>query len=164
MKNFTLRGGLGVLLACTLACQGYLWAQKESDSPKSKAESGKAKSAESSKSKSKAAPEKAAPEKSADKPKTVKPRLPQYYSKLGIDEKQREAIYKLQADYQEEISKLEEQLKALKEKRDGEILEVLTAAQQKKLEELKQEAKDKSKEKAAEEKTTEKTEEKASDA
>src|SRR5687767_2924953 len=47
-------------------------------------------------------------------------RLPQYYAKV-VDRNQRESIYKIQETYQPQIDALEEQLKALIAKRDGEI-------------------------------------------
>lgn len=71
----------------------------------------------------------------------VKGRLPQYYSKAEVDDKQRETIYKLQADYDTKIDKLEAELADLKAKRDTEIRAVLTKDQQKKLDAAIEEAK-----------------------
>ncbi len=84
------------------------------------------------------------------KPKApaVKGRLPAYYGKLEVDDKQKESIYKIQASYDAQIDKLTEELAALKTKRDGEIRAVLTKEQQKKLDAAIEEAK-KPKEKPA---------------
>lgn len=71
----------------------------------------------------------------------VKGRLPQYYSKVDVDDKQRETIYKIQADYDAQIDKLTAELAALKSKRDTEIRAVLTKDQQKKLDTAIEEAK-----------------------
>jgi Spy/CpxP family protein refolding chaperone len=77
----------------------------------------------------------------------AKGRLPQYYSKADVDDKQRDTIYKIQADYEAQIDKLTAELTALKAKRDAEIRAVLTKEQQKKLDAAIEEAK-KGKEKA----------------
>jgi len=78
----------------------------------------------------------------------AKGRLPQYYSKAEVDEKQKAQIYKIQADYDAQIDKLTAELAALKAKRDAEIRAVLTKEQQKKLDAAIEEAK-KGKEKPA---------------
>lgn len=131
--------GLIVALTISAASNMNAWGQKQAE-PKAKAEP-KTKAAEP-KAKAKAAAADDAP-KSAKTEKEAAPRrrLPQYYSKVGIEERQREAIYKIQADYEGKLDKLEAELKALRDKRDDEILGVLTRAQQKKLEELIEEAK-----------------------
>jgi Spy/CpxP family protein refolding chaperone len=96
----------------------------------------------------------------ADEPKSkaeaktkapAKGRLPQYYSKADVDEKQKAEIYKIQADYEAQIDKLTAELTALKAKRDAEIRAVLTKEQQKKLDAAIEDAK-KGKEKPAAEK------------
>jgi hypothetical protein len=78
----------------------------------------------------------------------AKGRLPQYYGKVDVDDKQKESIYKIQADYDAQIDKLTAELAALKSKRDAEIRAVLTKDQQKKLDTVIEESK-KGKEKPA---------------
>jgi hypothetical protein len=60
-------------------------------------------------------------------------RLPTYYSSV-VDEKQRDAIYKIQEEYRPKIAELETQLKALKKERDDKISAVLTDEQKKQVE------------------------------
>ena len=67
-------------------------------------------------------------------PKIVR-RLPNHYSKL-VDDSQRKKIYAIQSKYAEQIETLQEQLKELMLERDAEIRAVLSAEQQKKLDEL----------------------------
>ena len=71
-----------------------------------------------------------------------KPRgiLPTHYGAIVAPD-QRERIYDIQQSYAEQISKLEEQLAALKAKRDKEIEAVLTPEQLTKLKKLQDEAK-----------------------
>lgn len=83
----------------------------------------------------------------------AKGRLPQYYSKVDVDDKQRAEIYKIQAGYDAQIDKLTTELTALKAKRDAEVRAVLTKDQQKKLDSALEEAK-KGKEKPAAEAAT----------
>jgi hypothetical protein len=78
----------------------------------------------------------------------VKGRLPQYYGKVDVDDKQKESIYKIQASYDAQIDKLTAELAELKSKRDAEVRAVLTKEQQKKLDAAIEEAK-KGKEKPA---------------
>jgi hypothetical protein len=61
-------------------------------------------------------------------------RLPAHYASV-VNEKQREAIYKIQEEYQPKIESLQKQLKALKKQRDEKISAVLTAEQKKQVEE-----------------------------
>jgi hypothetical protein len=87
-----------------------------------------------------------------------KGRLPAFFSKIGIDDKQRESIYKVQKSYDAQIEKAEAELKAIKDKRDAEIHALLTKDQKKTLETLLEAAKAKateSKTKAAEPKPEE---------
>ncbi len=69
----------------------------------------------------------------------LKGRLPAYYKDL-VDEKQKEAIYKVQADFKAKIDALEEQLKQLADDRDAAIEKILTADQKTKLQKAKDEA------------------------
>jgi Spy/CpxP family protein refolding chaperone len=77
--------------------------------------------------------------KAAEKAKetAVKGRLPMYFGKLELDEKQKQQIYVIQSTHDPKIDKLEDEIKALKDKRDSEIFDVLTKAQQKALTDLK---------------------------
>lgn len=79
-----------------------------------------------------------------DKPKGAKPddkpeskakgQLPTYWGQLGLSEDQKQKVYKLQAKCNEDIDKLEEQIKALKEKMAKERSAILTPEQKKRLE------------------------------
>ena len=71
-------------------------------------------------------------EKAAPAKKTFSPRLPNGMGKLGITKQQREVIYNLQAVANGEIDVLEEKINAIKEKRDADIVAVLTPAQKEK--------------------------------
>lgn len=68
--------------------------------------------------------------------KTFKGRLPAYYGEI-VTELQRQEIYGLQEKYEKQISALEDQLEALKKKRDAEIEKVLNAEQKAKLKKAK---------------------------
>ncbi|HZZ73349.1 MAG TPA: hypothetical protein VFE24_13935 [Pirellulales bacterium] len=65
--------------------------------------------------------------------KPVRHQLPPHYAKI-VDEKQREKIYAIQDSYAPDIKKIQEQLDAIKAKREAEIRGLLTAAQVKQLE------------------------------
>ena len=67
-------------------------------------------------------------------------RLPAYYGKVVTD-KQREEIYAIQAKFNEEIAKLQEQLETLSTKRDTEIEKVLTDEQRAEIARFKSERK-----------------------
>jgi hypothetical protein len=73
-------------------------------------------------------------------------RLPPYYSQV-VNEKQREEISKIQAEYQPKIEALQDQLDAMKKERDDKISAVLTPEQKRQVEEaaIKAKAKKKSK-------------------
>src|SRR5687768_8361264 len=62
--------------------------------------------------------------------------LPQNWSKLGLTDAQKTKVYSIQGKYKDEIEKLEEQIRELKEKQRKESLEVLTSEQKKRLEEI----------------------------
>jgi hypothetical protein len=66
-----------------------------------------------------------------------KGRLPAYYKDI-VDEKQKEAIYSIQADYKGKIDALEEQIEKLTTDRDAAVENVLTAVQKDKLKKAKQ--------------------------
>ena len=69
---------------------------------------------------------------------TKKPtrRLPRFYGQIGLEEKQREEIYGIQADYKKDIDELEEQLAELRADMKKDIEDVLTDDQLDKLEDL----------------------------
>jgi hypothetical protein len=81
-----------------------------------------------------AAKAKAAAGEAAAKPKG---RLPAYYKDI-VDDKQRVAIYAIQADYKGKIDALQEQIDKLTADRDAAIEGVLTAAQKEKLKKAKE--------------------------
>lgn len=66
--------------------------------------------------------------------------LPQHYAAVVAPD-QRERIYEIQQSYAEQIAKLEEQLAAIKAKRDKEVEAVLTPEQLAKVKKLQDEAK-----------------------
>src|SRR5438067_1753396 len=65
----------------------------------------------------------------------VKGQLPQGWGKIGLTDEQKQKVYRIQAKYNEQIDKLEAQIKELKEKRDQDRYEILTADQKKRLKE-----------------------------
>ncbi len=77
--------------------------------------------------------------KGAD-PKGVEPKakgqLPQNWKQLGLTDKQTQDVYKVQAKYNEDIDKLEAQIKDFKAKMSKERSEILTPEQKKRLEEI----------------------------
>lgn len=66
----------------------------------------------------------------------VKGRLPSGWGKLGITDVQKQAIYKVEASYESQIDALHKQLADLEAKRDADMRNVLTAAQQKQLDDM----------------------------
>jgi hypothetical protein len=62
--------------------------------------------------------------------------LPPNWKKLGLTDSQVQDIYKVQNKYNDEISKLESQIKELKAKREKEEKAVLTPEQKKRLDEI----------------------------
>jgi len=62
--------------------------------------------------------------------------LPFYWKELGLTDVQRQQVYKINAEYGEQIEALEAKIKLLKEKRDKERLQILTPEQKKRLEEI----------------------------
>jgi hypothetical protein len=80
------------------------------------------------------------------KAKAPRGRLPAYYAQV-VDEKQREAIYKIQQEYEPKIADLRAQLDKLTKERDAKTAAVLTPEQQKKVADLQAAAKAKRDEK-----------------
>ncbi len=66
----------------------------------------------------------------------VKGQLPQNWKHLGLSDEQVQKVYKVQAKYNDDIDKLEAQIKEMKAKMSKERSEVLTAEQKKRLEEI----------------------------
>lgn len=62
--------------------------------------------------------------------KKFRGRLPNNYGKIGLDQKQKAAIYAIQEKYNTEKEELEARLAEIKVKEGEEILAVLTAEQQ----------------------------------
>jgi hypothetical protein len=73
-----------------------------------------------------------------DPPVKLRGQLPAGWRRLGLDEKQVQAIYKIQHDYRGKIDDLEQQIKALKKQERDAMEKVLTAAQKARLKELNQ--------------------------
>ena len=65
-----------------------------------------------------------------------KGQLPSYWGMIGLTDAQREQVYLIQARYNQDIDKLETQIKEMKEKLSKERFEVLTAEQKKALEDI----------------------------
>lgn len=80
------------------------------------------------------APKPADPKK--EDTKTVKGQLPPNWKALGLTDKQVQEVYKIQSKYNDEIDSLEAKIKELKEKSKKDQVEVLTAEQKKRLEEI----------------------------
>lgn len=70
-----------------------------------------------------------------DTPK-AKGYLPQNWTKLGLTDEQRQKVYQIQGKYNEEIDKLELQIKSLKDRMAKERLDVLTGEQKNRLEDI----------------------------
>jgi hypothetical protein len=62
-------------------------------------------------------------------------RLPQFYGKV-VDQPQRKQIYAIQESYEADIQKLEQELQALKDRRDAEIRALLRPEQVKEIDQL----------------------------
>jgi len=69
-------------------------------------------------------------------------RLPNYFAEV-VDKAQREAIYKIQQEYEPKLAELRRQLEELTKQRDEKIRAVLTPEQLKKVEQLQEQAKKK---------------------
>ena len=66
----------------------------------------------------------------------LKGTLPANWGKLGLSDEQKQKVYKVQADFGDQIAKLEAQVKDLKAKEKTEMEKVLTDAQKARLKEL----------------------------
>ena len=73
--------------------------------------------------------------KPADPPK-VKGQLPAHFKKLGLSDKQIQQIYKIESDYREQISVLQQKIDDLKKAEHLDVDDVLTADQKTRLKEL----------------------------
>ena len=71
-----------------------------------------------------------------DPPKAVKGQLPQNWGKLDLTADQKQAIYKVQAKYKDEIAKMEEKIKEKQAEQIREMVKLLTDEQKKKLQEI----------------------------
>jgi hypothetical protein len=91
------------------------------------------------------------------KAKAPRGRLPAYYTEV-VDEKQREAIYKIQQECEPKIAELRTQLEKLTKERDAKVAALLTPEQQKKVADLQAAAKIKRDEKKPADKTPAKKE------
>jgi Spy/CpxP family protein refolding chaperone len=100
----------GVMLVACVAC-GWVWSQEAA--------------------KPDAQP--AAAQQSSEK---LTGRLPNYYGQVGLSEAQRQKIYGLQAQYGDQIDALVKKVEELRQKRDKEIEDVLSAEQKAKLKAL----------------------------
>lgn len=76
-------------------------------------------------------PGKANPAAKSDQADGKKGRLPAHYGKVGLTEIQKQKIYGIQGQYDEQLDALEKQMDALKAKRDQEVEAVLTEDQRK---------------------------------
>src|SRR4051794_6120051 len=78
-------------------------------------------------------------EKDKDKdkePPRLTGRLPLNYSKVGLTDAQKQAIFKIQAKYNAQLEQLKEQIRKLQDERKADLLKVLTPAQQARLKEI----------------------------
>ena len=76
-------------------------------------------------------------DKKTDKePLIVRARLPTYYSKLGLSQKQRNTIYKVHGRYTAEIQELYDKIKELRDKDREDCEKVLTAEQKARLRQI----------------------------
>jgi hypothetical protein len=78
---------------------------------------------------------KAAPKAAAKDSAKRRVRLPPYYAKV-VSAEQREEIYSLQSDYEDQIDALEAQLEQLIDERNAKIREVLTPEQRQEVDDL----------------------------
>lgn len=84
----------------------------------------------------KSAAKKAEPQATKKAASKGRQQLPPYWRQLGLSTEQRQKVYGVQAKYDAEIDKLEAQIKELKDKMRKERLDVLTADQKKKLDDI----------------------------
>ena len=74
--------------------------------------------------------------KKEDPPAKAKGMLPTYWGQLKLSEEQKQKVYKVQTKYGDEIEKLEAKIQELKDKRDKERFDLLSADQKKRLEDI----------------------------
>ena len=72
--------------------------------------------------------------------KAPRGRIPNGFGKVGVTEKQRSEIYRIQAQYQEEIQNLQDELDELKAREYLEVYDVLTDDQKASLKTMREEA------------------------
>ena len=128
----------GVAALLSLTSGERLWAQEKPSGPASGATASAAAQpgAESDKPAASGSAEKG---KKRTEPKG---RLPTYFGEV-VDAQQRERIYEIQARYNAEIKKMQEQMHELETTRDKEVQSVLTAEQHAKVAQLQETAKTK---------------------
>jgi Spy/CpxP family protein refolding chaperone len=76
------------------------------------------------------------PPKKDDPAPPLKGTLPPHYKALGLDDKQKQAVYKLQSDYHTKIDALTKQIADLKTELKTEEYKLLTPAQKDRLKEI----------------------------
>ena len=75
-------------------------------------------------------------DKKPDEPPRVKGQLPAHFKKLGLSDKQIQQIYKIEADYRQQIRALQEKIDDLKKAEHLDVNNVLTDEQKTRLKEL----------------------------
>jgi len=78
-------------------------------------------------------------------PKNPTPRLPTYYGMLAVSDTQREQLYNILNNYDQQIEELQKKVKALLNERDNKMEALLSPGQRLRLKELKDEARKRSK-------------------
>lgn len=75
-------------------------------------------------------------DKKTDKEIIIRARLPMYYSKLGLSQKQRNEIYRIHGKYQAEIQELTEKINDLRDQDRQACAKLLTAEQKERLRQI----------------------------
>ncbi len=75
-------------------------------------------------------------DKKPDEPPRVRGQLPAHFKKLGLSDKQIQQIYKIEADYRQQIRALQEKIDDLKKAEHLDVDNVLTDEQKTRLKEL----------------------------
>jgi Spy/CpxP family protein refolding chaperone len=78
----------------------------------------------------------AAQDKTKDQPGKARGQLPQNWSKLGLNDEQKQKVYRVQNDYRPKIDELQKQITDLRDKERREMEAVLTDAQKARLREI----------------------------
>jgi hypothetical protein len=121
-----------------LVTGGYPLGAQEKGAARSQASKAK----QSTKIETPAQPESGSKAKSTGKaPPDPTHRVPPGYSKLGLTDQQKEAIYKIQAKYYPQLQALEKQATALRARRETEFQGVLTPSQKQRLSQQEREKK-----------------------